>query len=182
MQIFLQTPWHFQETVKKCSVEVYTELDRGKNKTDKVINREDLVPLLKTGVRENWKALLTLQKLLQLNIIIVQAGTPRQKLVMSMSNTRWSYQTGVWDSQNEDRGMKCHFGTVWQKSAIPQNDGQFHFCQRLEIINIKYFSLPLLWNALITDFKYIFSLFPLPILVEICTIYLQVKFIRPKIN
>lgn len=89
---------------------------------DRLINHGNLVPLSETGVRENWKTLLTLQSPREARHRGT-AGSWGLELVLSTSLTRWSHQPRV--SKLAESGARHDlsiFWFVWQKSARPQNN------------------------------------------------------------
>lgn len=76
---------------------------------DRLINHGNLVPLSETGVRENWKTLLTLQSPREARHRGT-AGSWGLELVLSTSLTRSSAISPVSpNSQNQGPGMTCQF-------------------------------------------------------------------------
>lgn len=86
--------WHEKYNLQKCLKIRYKKNIKTWRDQDRLINHGDLVPLSETGVRENWKTLLTLQSPREARHQKT-AGSQGLELVMSMSRSRWSHQPRV---------------------------------------------------------------------------------------
>lgn len=107
--------WHFKKLAWKVQpTEVFKKSDTQKivktwRDQDRLINHGNLVPLSETGVRENWKTLLTLQSPREARHRGT-AGSRGLELVLSTSLTRSSTISPVSpNSQNQGPGMTCQF-------------------------------------------------------------------------